>query len=364
MITVNSIINYLEQIAPGALQEHYDNSGLLTGSPMMELTGVLICLDCTEPVIDEAISKKANMVIAHHPILFKGLKSLTGKNYIERTIIKAIKNDIAIYAIHTNLDNIIAGVNKKFADRLGLLNTKILKPLKNLQKLVTFVPTENTNNVLEKLHNAGAGNIGNYSECSFSVTGTGSFRPNDFAKPVVGEKNIKELVIEDRIEIVFPKYIANIIVAALKDAHPYEEVAYYLTDLENKNQETGAGMIGELPEEMSAEAFLKHLKTSLDLSCIRHTNYLGNIKNVAIAGGAGSFLLHDALQQNADAFVTGDVKYHDFFDAESRLMYCDVGHYESEVGTKELLYDLLTKKFTNFALHLSECITNPIKYYK
>ena len=363
MITVKSITDYLERIAPKQLQELYDNSRLLTGNHSLELTGVLISLDCTEQVVDEAIASEANMIIAHHPILFGGIKSLTGKNYVERTIIKAIKNDIAIYAIHTNLDNIAGGVNKKLADRIGLINTRILKPLTNLQKLVTFIPPESTGEVIKRLHNIGAGNIGNYSECSFKVIGKGSFKPNEAANPTLGEKNKLEEVEEDRIEIIFPDHLSSSIVAELKLAHPYEEVAYYLTNLENENQDNGAGMIGEIPEAMMPEAFLKHLKDSLSLSCIKHTEYNREIKKVAICGGAGSFLLKEAINNEADVFVTGDVKYHEFFDAETWLMFCDIGHYESEVGTKELLYDLLTKKFTNFALHLSKSVTNPIKYY-
>ena len=314
-------------------------------------------------MVDEAIDKKANLIIAHHPILFSGLKSLTGKNYVERTIIKAIKNDIAIYAIHTNLDNVAGGVNKKLATTIGLLNTVILKPLNNLQKLVTFIPQQNTHEVINKLHNIGAGNIGNYSECSFKVSGKGSFRPNEKAHPAIGETNKTEEVDEDRVEIIFPRHLSHAVVAELKDAHPYEEVAYYLTNLENVNQDNGAGMIGELAEALSPDAFLKHLKKSLSLSCIRHTEFNSEIKKVAICGGSGSFLINEAKNHNVDAFVTGDVKYHEFFDAESSLMLCDIGHYESEVGTKELLYDLLTKKFTNFALHLSKSVTNPIKYY-
>ena len=363
MITVKSISDYLESIAPRQLQESYDNSGLLTGSPSLPLTGVLISLDCTEEVVDEAMAINANLIIAHHPILFSGLKSLTGKNYVERTIIKAIKNDIAIYAIHTNLDNVVAGVNKKLAEGIGLLNTMILKPLSNLQKLVTFIPQQNTKAVIDRLHSIGAGNIGNYSECSFKVSGKGSFRPNDKANPSIGEADKTEEVEEDRVEIIFPRHLSHSVVTELMDAHPYEEVAYYLTNLENKNQDNGAGMIGDLAAAMSPEAFLKHLKESLSLSCIRHTEFKREIRKVAICGGSGAFLISEAKKHNADAFVTGDIKYHEFFDAESSLMLCDIGHYESEVGTKQLLYDLLTKKFTNFALHLSKSVTNPIKYY-
>jgi len=363
MITVKTVSDYLESIAPAQLQESYDNSGLLTGSSSLALTGILISLDCTEDVVDEAIAKRANLIIAHHPIIFSGLKSLTGKNYVERTIIKAIKNDIAIYAIHTNLDNVAAGVNKKLAERIGLINTRILKPLSNLQKLVTFIPRQNTSEVIRRLHDVGAGNIGNYSECSFKVTGKGSFRPNDEAIPVVGGKGKTEEVEEDRVEIIFPGHLSHSVVAQLKDAHPYEEVAYYLTNLANENLDNGAGMIGELSEPITPDVFLKNLKESLSLSCIRHTEFKNEIKKVAICGGSGSFLINEAKRHKADTFITGDVKYHEFFDAESSLMLCDIGHYESEEGTKELLYDLLTKKFTNFALNLSKSVTNPIKYY-
>jgi dinuclear metal center YbgI/SA1388 family protein len=363
MITVKSICDYLEGIAPRPLQESYDNSGLLTGSPSLQLTGVLISLDCTEEVVEEAIEKKANLIISHHPIIFSGLKSLTGKNYIERTIIKAIKNDIAIYAIHTNLDNVTHGVNYKLAEKIGLVNRRILKPKNNLQKLVTFIPANSTEDVLKSLHSAGAGNIGNYSECSFRVVGKGTFKANDKANPVIGEANRLEEVDENRIELIYPKHLSHTIIAELKAVHPYEEVAYYITDLENENQENGAGMIGELPDAMPAEDFLKHLKDTLSLSCIKHTAYKNEIKKVAICGGSGSFLLKYAIKQGADAFVTGDVKYHEFFDAKTSLMFCDIGHYESEVGTKELLYDLLTKKFTNFALYLSRIVTNPVKYF-
>jgi len=364
MITVKSIVSYLEGIAPKQLQESYDNAGLITGNLDMKLKGAIISLDCTEDVIDEAIAKNANIIIAHHPILFRGIKSLTGKNYVERTIIKAIKNDIAIYAIHTNLDNILNGVNKKLAEIINLQNCKVLKPLKNLQKLVTFIPVKNTSEVVSKLHKTGAGNIGNYSECGFKVTGKGFFKANNNANPAIGTRNKKEEVEEDRVEIIFPDYLSTSIIKTLKNIHPYEEVAYYITNLENKNQESGAGMIGELPKGMTVDAFLKHLKKTLSLACIKHTIFDKKIKKVAICGGSGSFLLNDAMQKGADAFITGDIKYHEFFDADSSILFCDIGHYESEVATKDLLYDLLSKKFTNFALHLSECITNPIKYYK
>jgi dinuclear metal center YbgI/SA1388 family protein len=364
MTRIKDITNYLESIAPRPLQESYDNAGLIVGDKEAEVVGVLIALDCTEEIIEEAIKKNANLVIAHHPIVFKGLKSLTGSNYIERTIIKAIKNDIAIYAIHTNLDNIRSGVNAKFGEKLKLQNMRILRPIRNLQKLVTYIPTKDTTAVLSALHAAGAGNIGDYSECSFTVTGTGHFTPGANTNPTIGNRNISETVEEDRVEVILPNYASAAIINTLQQAHPYEEVAYYLTDLQNINQDNGAGLIGELDSAMGAQEFLEYLKQSLNIEVFRHTDFRGKIKTVAICGGSGTFLLQDALQQSADAFITGDVKYHDFFDAENRILFCDVGHYESEVGTKELLGEILTKKFTTFALHLSEWNTNPIRYYK
>lgn len=366
MAKIREITSYLENIAPLAYQEDYDNSGLLTGNPDTEVSNVLISLDCTENVVQEAIDTRCNLIIAHHPIIFRGLKSLTGKNYIERTIIKAIKNDIAIYAIHTNLDNVQVGVNQKIAAQLGLQNTKILLPKKQtLSKLTTFIPKEATEKVLQALHDAGAGNIGNYQNCSFSTEGTGTFRPNELANPTIGQVLKQEQVHENRVELIFPSSLKNKILSALKSSHPYEEVAYYLHALENTNQEIGSGMIGTLENEMGEQDFLGYLKEKMQLQMIRFTPLpLGKkIGKVAVCGGSGSFLLREAIAQGAQAFVTADFKYHEFFDAENRILIADIGHYESEVFTKDLLHDILKKKFTSFALCLSKTVTNPIRYF-
>lgn len=364
MTKIKDIIQYLESIAPPAYQESYDNARLITGDSQQNVTNILITLDTTEAIVQEAIEKDCNLIISHHPIIFKGLKSLTGRNYVERTVIKAIKNDIAIYAIHTNLDNVSNGVNKKICEKIGITNTQILLPKREtLSKLVTFIPREHTKEVTEALHTAGAGNVGNYSHCSFKVAGTGTFRPNDEATPHIGRANEQEEVSEDRVEMILPSYLEHPVLAALHQVHPYEEVAYFMTVLNNHNQEIGSGMIGELEEEMEPFAFLKHLKRRMSLSCIRHTRAFGtNIKKVAVCGGSGSFLLGAAMNQGADAFITADFKYHEFFDAEDRIVIADIGHYESEVFTKELIHEQLTKKFTTFALNLSETVTNPISY--
>lgn len=365
MVKIKDIIGHLEAIAPKEYQESYDNAGLITGDMHLECTGALVSLDCIESIVEEAIDKKCNLIIAHHPIVFKGIKQLNGKNYVERTIIKAIKNDIAIYAIHTNLDNVDQGVNRKIGEVLGLKNLSILAPKKYMyQKLITYVPFDHTQNVLNALHAAGAGNIGNYSNCSFRVTGTGTFKPNEFAIPISGKPNQLEQVKEDRLELTFPVQLQNTIIESLKKAHPYEEVAYDIHAIENMNKDIGAGMIGELSEPIAAANFLDFLKEKMNLKVIRHTELIERkIKRVAICGGAGSFLLKNAIAANADAFVTSDFKYHEFFDAEQKLVISDIGHYESEIYTKDLIHSFLTEKFPNIATYLSGVNTNPVQYY-
>lgn len=364
MAKIKEIIDYLDAIAPPSYQESYDNAGLLTGDAGKELTGILICLDSTEPVIEEAIVKKCNLIIAHHPIIFKGLRKITGSNYVERVIIQAIKRDIAIYAVHTNLDNLATGVNRKIAEKLSLINPHILSPRKDvLCKLITFIPVENTIEVLNAVHKAGAGTIGNYDHCSFRVTGTGRFKPNPLAQPHIGRKNQMEEVVEDRVEMIFPSHLEENIIKSLKEIHPYEEVAYYLHKLENRDENVGSGMIGELDQDYTQKDFLEYLKNKMDLEVIKYTPAnLRQIRKVAICGGAGSFLLPAAKASGAHAFITSDFKYHEYFDSEGKILIADIGHYESEVFTKELIYTLLKEKFSNIAPCLSEVNTNPIRY--
>jgi dinuclear metal center YbgI/SA1388 family protein len=361
---IREVTQYLETLAPRAYQESYDNSGLITGNASDLVKGILVSLDCTEAVIDEAIAQGCNMVVAHHPILFKGLKKITGSNYVERTILKAIRNNIAIYAIHTNLDNVHTGVNRKICEKVGLSNLRVLQPKKGiLTKLVTFIPKPDTDRVLEAIHRAGAGQIGNYANCSFRVEGTGTFKPNELANPHIGTGEKQEFVTEDRVEVIFPSHIEGAVVGALKSSHPYEEVAFYLTPLLNENQEVGSGMIGLLEQPEEPLEFLKRLKKRMDLNVIRHTRLIDKpVKKVAVCGGAGSFLLPDAIRAGAQVFITADFKYHEFFDAEDRIIIADIGHYESEVFTKELLEEVLRKKFRTFAINFSSTVTNPISY--
>ena len=358
------VIEILEALAPPALQESYDNSGIICGNPQMEVQSALLSLDCTEAVLDEAIEEGAQMLICHHPLIFGSLKSISGKNEVERCLIKAIKNDIMIYAIHTNLDNVMDGVNAKLAEKIGLKECSILRPMNTqLSKLVFFVPIKQSNEVRDAIFEAGAGDIGNYSHCSFKADGEGSFRANDMADPFVGEKGKVHFEKEQRVEVIFPNYKSSKILGALKAAHPYEEVAYDIYPLQNQWEQAGSGMIGKLNEPMATEDFLKRLKKQLDCGCIRYTNvHKENVEKVAICGGSGSFLLKDAIANGADVFVSGDFKYHQFFEADDQIIIADVGHYESEQFTAELLKEYLQEKIPNFATYLSRTKTNPINY--
>ena len=361
---ISEIISTLEDIAPPSSQESYDNSGLIVGDIEVELTNALITLDCTEEIVEEAINKKCNLIIAHHPIIFKELKTLTGKNYVERTVINAIKNDIAIYAIHTNLDNYKLGVNKKIADLLGITNPKILLPVSgNLVKLVTFVPQSHSEEIRNVLFESGAGNIGEYEECSFSSSGLGTFRPSTTAKPFVGDIGNRHSENEDKIEVIVSRHLLSALINNLIEAHPYEAVAYDCLPLLNKNYDEGAGMIGELEKEISESQFLQKIKALFKCEIIRHTQLRNKpIKRIAWCGGAGSFLLDAAKSQKADIFISGDFKYHEFFDAENQVVIADIGHFESEQYTIDLLNELLMKKIPTFAPYLTELNTNPVKY--
>lgn len=361
---IREVLSYLESIAPLSYQEQYDNSGLITGNMTDDVSGILVTLDCTEEVVQEAIDTKANLIIAHHPILFKGLKRLTGNNYVERTIIKALRHHIAIYAIHTNLDNVITGVNRKICEKIGLKDLRILAPKGGtLTKLVTFIPKDNAEDVMKALHEAGAGQIGNYKNCSFRLEGTGTFMPTEEANPHIGKANTLEYVAETRVEVIFPSFLTQKVLAALRQNHPYEEVAYYLTPLLNDNQEVGSGMMGLLERPEEPIPFLNRLKNVMDLKIIRHTKVLEKpLKKVAVCGGSGIFLLPEAIRAGADIFITADVKYHEFFDADGRIIVADIGHYESEVFTKDLFMEILTKKFPTFAINFSRTVTNPVSY--
>ncbi len=362
---IQDITTFLEKIAPSFLQESYDNAGLITGNSKWECTGIITALDVNEEVVLEAVEKKCNLIVAHHPVVFGGLKKITGKNYVEKTIIAAIKNDIAIYAIHTNLDNVMHGVNGKIADTLGLINRRVLRPKNNtLKKLFIFVPVEFAEKVRSAIFEAGGGQITNYSECSFNVPGSGTFKAGAGSNPFIGKIGQRHTENEIKIEVIFPSWLQTTIYNAMIAAHPYEEVAYDIIDLCNTNLQIGSGLIGDLPESLSENDLLICLKEKFNLSVIKHTVLLGKpVVKIALCGGAGSFLIADAVQAEADFYISSDIKYHEFFDADGKLVIADIGHYESEQFTIDLLFDILSEKFPTFATLKTRVKTNPVQYF-
>ena len=361
---IKEVLQTIEQLAPLPLQESYDNSGLQVGDVNREVTGILLCIDVTEDVIEEAISLGCNLVISHHPIAFRPFKSLTGKNYVERCMIQAIRNNIALYAAHTNLDNARGGVNYRLAQMLELQNVKILQPLENaLLKFVTTVPLQYAESVRNALFNAGAGHIGNYDSCSYNLSGEGTFRAKEGANPHIGEIDRLHFEPEVRIETVIPVMKREEVLRALLAVHPYEEPVFDLYPIANNWPQHGSGVVGVLPEPMPEQEFLYLLKDIFNLPTIQHSKMQGReIRDVALCGGAGAFLIPQAITYGADAFITGEAKYNDFFDVEGRILLAVVGHYESEICTKEIFFDIISRKFPTFALHKSAFDSNPVKY--
>ncbi|WP_406683018.1 Nif3-like dinuclear metal center hexameric protein [Seonamhaeicola sp. MEBiC1930] len=364
-MNIQDVINHLEVLAPLEYAEDFDNVGLLVGDKDEKLTGVLVTLDTLEEVVDEAITNNCNLIVSFHPIIFKGLKKITGKTYVERVVLKAIKNNIAIYAIHTALDNAIQGVNDIICNKLGLKNKKILIPqAATIKKLTTYVPIDEAENLRNALFEAGAGHIGNYSHCSFNTNGIGTYQGNEDSNPTLGDKGKTHNEKETQVSVIFAKHLESKIIKALTETHSYEEVAFEVVTIENKNQNIGLGMIGELENPMNEEDFLAFTKTQMNTGFIKHSQFLNKpIKKIAVLGGSGSFAINAAKFSGADVFITSDLKYHDFFMAENTMLLADIGHYESEQFTKNFLVTYLTKKITNFAVVLSNTNTNPVKYF-
>ena len=362
---IQDVINHLEALAPLSYAEDFDNVGLLVGDKNEQVTGILVTLDTLESVVDEAIEKKCNLIVSFHPIIFKGLKKLNGNSYVERVAIKAIKHNIALFAIHTALDNSILGVNDILCDTLGIKNKKILLPQKDtIKKLTTYVPLDDADTLRNALFESGAGHIGNYEHCSFNVNGIGTFKGNGNSNPVKGKKGEFHRENEVQISVTFQKHLESKILKSLFENHPYEEVAFEIISLDNYNQNIGMGMVGELENDIKTEDFLSFVKDTLHIPCIKHSKIIKNkVKNVAVLGGSGSFAISAAKSANADIFLTSDLKYHDFYTAENQIILADIGHYESEQFTKTFLVDYLSKKFTNFAVVLSTTNTNPVKYF-
>jgi len=365
LLKVQEIISHIESFAPLSYQESYDNAGLQTGDPEQKVSAVLLCIDVTDKVVQEAISLGAGLIISHHPVIFGGLKKLTGSNPAERIIMEAVRKGISIYTAHTNLDAVYKGVNFKIASKLELRDVKILSPIRGqLRKLVFFVPVDKAEEVRNAIFAAGAGHIGEYDMCSFNTSGNGTFRGSDDSDPYVGEKGKIHSESELRVETIYPADREGKILRALVNSHPYEEVAYDLYSLENEFDRAGMGVVGELEKSLDETGFLDLLKEKFGVTVIRHSPLLGRkVRKAAICGGSGSFLLNRAIASGADVFVTGDIKYHPFFDADGKILMADIGHYESEQFTTEIFYDLLLENFPNFAIHLTEVNTNPVNYY-
>ncbi|WP_378105088.1 Nif3-like dinuclear metal center hexameric protein [Chryseobacterium sp. sg2396] len=362
---LRTVISKIEERIKISQAEDFDNVGLLCGSWDRDVSGILVCHDALENVVDEAIRKNCNLIVCFHPIIFSGLKSLTGKNYVEKAVIKAIENKIAIYAVHTAFDNDFFGVNRGICDQLGLTNLKILQPKKNnLKQLTVFVPKEYSGKVREALFNAGAGNIGFYDECSFTINGNGTFRPIQGSNPFSGQQDIRENTDEDMVSVIFEDYKQGQIVNAMKTAHPYEEVAHQIYSLDNTNQYSGLGMYGDFEEPMEEVDFLKFVKEKFGLEMIRHSDFNNKkIKRVGVLVGSGASGIRSAISKKCDAYITGDVKYHDFFLAESKMLICDIGHFESEQFVTQQLFEILSQKFSTFAISKSIEKTNPVNYF-
>ncbi|MBK7383694.1 MAG: Nif3-like dinuclear metal center hexameric protein [Flavobacteriales bacterium] len=362
---IKELVAVLEQRAPPSLQEDYDNSGLQVGDPETEVNSALVCLDCTEAVVEEAATLGCGLIISHHPVIFKGLKSLVPRTYVERTVLSALKHGIALYAIHTNLDNVVEGVNGEIAAALGLRPISVLDPkAAQLRKLVVFVPMDHAEKVRNALFAAGAGHVGAYDQCSFNLDGKGTFRAGEGTKPYVGERGERHNEPEVRMEMLYPVYRESSIMSAMRQAHPYEEIAFDLYLLANSHQGIGSGLIGEWEDPLDEQAFLGKLKSTFGLTAIRHSKIQGrSIRRVALCGGSGSFLLEKAVAARADAFVTGDMKYHQFFDVDGRLLLADIGHYGSEQLTPRLIRRWLGEQFPTFAVRLTEIVTDPIYHF-
>jgi dinuclear metal center YbgI/SA1388 family protein len=361
---IKDVIEHLEELAPRYYAEDFDNTGLLVGEKSSHLKGILVTLDCLENVVDEAIEKKCNLIVSFHPIIFAGLKHLQPNDYVRKTVVKAIKNDIAIYATHTALDVAKGGVSYRMAQEMGLKNIKTLIPKSQIiKKLTTYVPVDALEKVKEALFTAGAGKLGNYSECSFITSGTGTFKGNENSNPQIGQSLVRETLEEKSISLTFLPHLESTIKTALIHSHPYEEVSYEVSTLENKYQNIGMGVIGELDEPLIEEDFLNKTKLVFKTGVVRSSlSRKREIKKVALLGGSGAFAIKNALQAGADAYITADLKYHDFFQGQDILL-CDVGHYESEQFTKNLLHEYLTEKFSNFAVLCAQARTNPVNYF-
>ena len=361
---IEELTTFIEDKFPLSQQESYDNCGLIVGDPKKTVKKVLLALDCTEQVIKEAKLKKADVIITHHPLMFSSINKLTANDYEGSLIIKLIKSDIALYAVHTNLDNSINGINKYLALKLGLKNLQILVGKeKTFKKIITFVPKAYSQKVITALSAAKAGNIGLYSHCAFVTEGSGCFKPEKGAKPFLGELSKINQVEEVKLEMVFASENQKMIENSLKKAHPYEQPAFDIIELANPNPDIGAGIYGDLPAQINTAEFLKLVKTKLNLSYIRQSNSAKKfISKVAICSGAGFFVFEQAKRLNVDALVTSEIKHHEFLAAENNILLCDIDHHEGEIAAVNIL-DQILQKLENIDTLISKHNLSPAQIF-
>ena len=368
-MTGNEIIKYLEDWAPKGIAWEKDNVGLQVGDPKIKIRNIILSLDLNEEVVDSAIKENCNLIITHHPLLFYPLKDLDfSKSKKAIMIEKMIKNDITLYSAHTNLDFTKHGVSYQLAKRLSLRNIKFLKNLSNNQvKLSVFVPLAHLDKVSDAIYQAGGGIIGEYSNCSFRTSGKGTFSGSVQSNPSIGKKGVVETVEEVKLEVLVDQWKLSHVISSIKIAHPYEEIAYDVYPLLKENVNYGIGAIGELNKQMIPGEFLKLVSSKLNVPAFRYTkNGRKKIKTVAVCGGSCSELIDEAMKQKADAFITADLKYHSFQDAEGNILLIDAGHYETEVPVldeiKHRLEKLLIKNKKIRVLKFRGS-TNPVVFY-
>ena len=365
-MTIKDVTTFLEQKFPLYLQEDFDNCGVQCGDVRQEISGAMVCFEMSEQVIDEAIDKGCNLVISHHPLMLKrGICKIVPTDRVGAMICKALAHNMVLYSMHTNIDSGEGGGNDAFAEKLRLRNVKVLEPHKGMyRKLVVFVPKENAETLKSALFAVGCGVQGNYDSCGYTLHGQGQFRPLEGANPHIGEENHLEHVDEERVEMIYPTGLQRAVVQAIYDNHPYEEPAFDLLPLENESRTIGLGRIGELPKELPVSDFLGYLKDNLGFI---HCRYCGDetkmIRKVAVCGGGGSSFIDLAIASGADAYVSGDFKYHDFFKSYQKTLLVDIGHYEGEFFIKNIIFNLLNEKFSTFATLISKMESLEVKFF-
>lgn len=364
-IPLRTLLACIEQWAPFSWQESYDNAGLILGDPDRNVTEALVCFDVTPEVVDEAVRIGAGLIVSHHPAIFKGIKRINPASRLGYMIKQSLCHDIAWCALHTNLDNTLNGVNSYLCEQLGLKDVQPLAPLQDIYgKLQVYVPEAYAEKLRQALAEAGCGAGARYDACSYSSRGEGRFRAGSQAHPFSGQIGELHCEAECKIECLYPLHKTRQVLDVLRTNHPYEEPAFDLLPLRNEATGQGAGAIGNLQESMQETELLDKLKELTGTHCIRHSGFRGRkIRRIALCGGSGGSFIGNACARQADAYITGDLKYHDFADAGSGTWLVDIGHFESEKFAMELIFRFIRKNFPNFAVSISEQARNPVSFY-